>query len=141
RSCPAQLRERVTHVASRGAFAIEVLGWEGAGALLEAGVLTDEGDLFSLTDQDLLAVALYRTKGGGRSENGRKLSANLQAAKSQPLWRVLVALSIRFVGPTAARALATEFVSMEAIQHAGVDWLADVDGVGQTIAEAVVEWF
>lgn len=141
RSCPAQLRERITHVASRGAFDIEVLGWEGAGALLEAGVLTDEGDLFSLTDQDLLAVDLYRTKGGGLSENGRKLLANLQAAKSQPLWRVLVALSIRFVGPTAARALATEFVSMDAIQDAGVDRLADVEGVGQTIAEAVVEWF
>lgn len=70
-----------------------------------------------------------------------KLFEEVQKAKSQPLWRVLVALSIRHVGPTAARALATEFGSMDRIRAASVSELAAVDGVGSTIAESVVEWF
>jgi DNA ligase (NAD+) len=73
--------------------------------------------------------------------NGARLVANLQAAKSQPLWRVLVALSIRHVGPTAARALAAHFMSMDAIRSASRDELAAVEGVGGVIADAVREWF
>lgn len=141
RSCPAQLRERVFHVAGRGAFDIEALGYEAATALLSAGVITDEGDLFTLTEDDLLRTALFTTKGGALSKNGRQLLANLDKAKSQPLWRVLVALSIRHVGPTAARALATEFGSLDAITAASTEQLAAVEGVGPTIAAAVTEWF
>jgi DNA ligase (NAD+) len=175
RSCPAQLRERLFHVAGRGAFDIEVLGYEAATALLTSGVLTDEGDLFGLTEDDLLRVELFRTKAGALSANGRKLLANLESAKDTALWRVLVALSIRHVGPTAARALAREFGSLDAIQEIAaaavsvpdgdepeatavveseaevgakkpraakvVDPLAEVDGVGPTIAAAVREWF
>ncbi|MEZ0384392.1 NAD-dependent DNA ligase LigA [Mycobacterium sp. pW045] len=141
RSCPAQLRERVFHVAGRGAFDIEALGYEAATALLGAGVITDEGDLFTLTEDDLLRTELFTTKGGALSKNGRQLLANLDKAKSQPLWRVLVALSIRHVGPTAARALATEFGSLEAITAASTEQLAAVEGVGPTIATAVTEWF
>jgi DNA ligase (NAD+) len=141
RSCPAQLWERLTHVGSRGAFDIEVFGGEGAAALLESKVLADEGGLFALTENDLLQVPLYTTKAGVLSANGAKLLENLDKAKTQPLWRVLVALSIRHVGPTAARALATHFESMDAIREASVEALSGVDGVGPTIAEAVVEWF
>jgi DNA ligase (NAD+) len=75
------------------------------------------------------------------SANGRRLLVNLEEAKRRPLWRVLVALSIRHVGPTAARALATEFHSMEAIRSASVEQLADVEGVGMTIAESIRRWF
>ena len=141
RSCPAQLRERVFHVAGRGAFDIEVLGYEAATALLEAGVIQDEGDLFSLTADDLMRTSLFTTKAGALSANGRRLLDNLDSSKTKPLWRVLVALSIRHVGPTAARALAGEFASLERIEAASVDELAAVDGVGGTIAAAVVEWF
>ncbi|MCW2747504.1 MAG: ligase LigA [Nocardioidaceae bacterium] len=152
RSCPSQLRERLTHVGGRGAFDIEVFGWEGATALLEAGVLVDEGGLFALTEADLMGVSLY-TRAAKKAEiaagagdrvlsaNGIALIKNLETAKSQPLWRVIVALSIRHVGPTAARALATHFASMAGIQAATIDELAGVEGVGPTIAEAVVEWF
>ncbi|MGA8988385.1 NAD-dependent DNA ligase LigA [Aeromicrobium sp.] len=152
RSCPSQLRERLTHVGGRGAFDIEVFGWEGATALLDAGVLTDEGGLFSLTEEQLLQVPLY-TRAAKKSElaagagnrvlsaNGTALLDNLQKAKTQPLWRVLVALSIRHVGPTAARALATHFATMDAIQAASLETLSTVDGVGPTIAEAMIEWF
>jgi len=141
RSCPAQLRERVFHVAGRGALDIEGLGYEAAIALLQAGVIADEGDLFTLTEDDLLRTELFRTKAGGLSANGARLLANLDKAKAAPLWRVLVALSIRHVGPTAARALATEFGSLDAITSASTEQLAAVEGVGQTIAAAVTEWF
>jgi DNA ligase (NAD+) len=141
RSCPAQLRERVFHVAGRGAFDIEGLGYEAGIALLQAGVITDEGDLFTLTEDDLLRTELFTVKGGEVSANGKRLLANLGMAKSQALWRVLVALSIRHVGPTAARALATEFGSLEAIEAATEEQLAATEGVGPTIAAAVIEWF
>jgi DNA ligase (NAD+) len=141
RACPAQLRERVFHVAGRGAFDIEGLGYEAAVALLQAGVIADEGDLFTLTEDDLLHTELFRTKAGELSANGKRLLANLDKAKAVPLWRVLVALSIRHVGPTAARALATEFGSLDAITSASTEQLAAVEGVGPTIAAAVTEWF
>jgi DNA ligase (NAD+) len=141
RSCPAQLRERIFHVAGRGAFDIEVLGYEAAVALLAAGVVRDEGDLFTLDEPKLLVVDLFRTKAGELSANGRKLLANLDSAKDRPLWRVLVALSIRHVGPTAAQALAREFRELQAIEAADEQALAAVDGVGPTIAAAVREWF
>ncbi|MDZ4268838.1 MAG: NAD-dependent DNA ligase LigA [Mycobacterium sp.] len=141
RTCPAQLRERVFHVAGRGAFDIEGLGYEAATALLQAGVITDEGDLFGITAEDLLRTELFTTKAGEVSANGKRLLANLDKAKYQPLWRVLVALSIRHVGPTAARALATEFGSLEAITAASEEQLAATEGVGPTIAAAVIDWF
>jgi DNA ligase (NAD+) len=141
RTCPAQLRERIFHVAGRGAFDIEALGYEGAIALLQAGVVEDEGTLFDLTADALRRVPLYTRKDGELSANGVKLLDNLQAAKDRPLWRVLVALSIRHVGPTAARALAQSMGSIERIRAATVDELAAVDGVGRVIAEAVLEWF
>ena len=140
-ACPAQLRERVFHVAGRGAFDIEGLGYEAAIALLKAQVIGDEGDLFGLTEEALLRTELFTTKSGALSANGRRLLANLDKAKKQPLWRVLVALSIRHVGPTAARALATEFGSLDAITSASTEQLAAVEGVGPTIAAAVTEWF
>ena len=141
RSCPAQLRERVFHVAGRGAFDIEGLGYEAAVALLQAGVITDEGDLFTIGSPDLLRTDLFKTKDGNLSANGKRLLVNLHEAKAKPLWRVLVAMSIRHVGPTAARALATEYGSLEAIMAASEEELSVVEGVGPTIAAAVTEWF
>jgi DNA ligase (NAD+) len=140
-SCPAQLRERVFHVAGRGALDIEGLGYEAAIALLKAHVIGDEGDLFGLSEDDLLRTELFTTKSGALSANGKRLLVNLDSAKKQPLWRMLVALSIRHVGPTAARALATEFGSLDAITSASTEQLAAVEGVGPTIAAAVTEWF
>jgi DNA ligase (NAD+) len=139
--CPAQLRERVFHVAGRSALDIEGLGYEAGVALLQAQVISSEGDLFSLTEDDLLRTELFRTKAGELSANGKRLLINLDNARAAPLWRVLVALSIRHVGPTAARALATEFGSLDAIVSASTEQLAAVEGVGATIAAAVTEWF
>jgi DNA ligase (NAD+) len=164
RTCPSQLRERITSVAGRGALDIEVLGWEGVVALLNAGVIVDEGDLFRLAPDPvtgdrsaarrlLLGVPLFtraakKTDPGDRvvdgktlSVNGERLIDNLDSARHQPLWRVLVALSIRHVGPTAARALAAHFRSMPRIRSASRDELAQTEGVGGVIADAVREWF
>jgi DNA ligase (NAD+) len=153
RTCPAQLRERIAGLAGRGAFDIEVLGWEGAVALLNAGVVTDEGDLFALTPEQLLTVPLFTraakktdpedkvVDGKTLSVNGVRLFDNFAKAQQQPLWRVLVALSIRHVGPTAARALASQFGSMDAIRAASREELAQAEGVGGVIADAVIEWF
>ncbi len=141
RRCPAQLRERVFHVASRNALDIEVLGYEAGAALLQSGAIADEGDLFGLTEEELLRTDLFRTKAGDLSANGRRLLANLDKAKTAALWRVLVALSIRHVGPTAARALAAAFGSLDAIAAATTEQLAAVEGVGTTIAAAVTDWF
>lgn len=145
--CPAQVRERVFHVAGRGAFDIEGLGYEAAVALLDAEVIENEGDLFGLDEIGVLKAPLFTRapkkgeEGPQLSANGQRLLANLATRKQVPLWRVLVALSIRHVGPTAARALATEFGSMEAIRSAPLEELAAAEGVGPTIAESVTEWF
>ncbi len=158
RFCPAQLRERIFHLAGRGALDIEVLGYKAATALLADKIIADEGDLFGLTADDLIGIPMFtraatkaeREAGAGErvlSANGERMLANLEAVKSQPLWRVLVGLSIRHVGPTAARALAAEFGSLDAIEQAatsgaeGEQRLAAVDGVGPTIAASLREWF
>lgn len=141
RRCPAQLRERLFHLAGRGAFDIEMLGMEGATDLLGAGVIVDEGDLFTLDAAALQRTGVYTTKSGAVSATGQRLLDHLDAARDQPLWRVLVALSIRHVGPTAARALAAGFGSLDAIARADEATLAATDGIGPTIAAGIIEWF
>jgi DNA ligase (NAD+) len=139
--CPAQLRERLFHLAGRGAFDIEVLGYEAVGALLDCGLVADEGDVFALTAERLETCSFFVVKQGTLSANATRLLANLAEVRTRPLWRILVALSIRHVGPTAARALAEEFGSVDAIEAASVDALAAVDGVGPTIAASLRDWF
>ena len=140
-ACPAQLRERLFYLASRSALDIEALGYEAVVALLNDHLVADEGDLFDLTDEKLAASPFFVNKAGGLKLVAHALIINLEEAKTRPLWRILVALSIRHVGPTAARALAEAFGSVDAIAAASPDALAIVDGVGPTIAASVVEWF
>ncbi len=146
-TCPSQLLDRVFHVAGRGAFDIEGLGSEAAYELLRAGVIEDEGDVFDLDRAALLETDLFTRapkkgeEGPQLSANGQKLLDNLEKSKQQPLWRVVVALSIRHVGPTAARALAAEFGAMEAIRTASLADIADAEQVGPTIAASVRDWF
>ena len=141
RSCPAQLRERIFYIGSRAALDIDVLGLEAAIAMLAGNIIEDEGDLFSLTEEKLVKSSFFTKKDGTAGKNVEKLLAALEEAKNRPLWRTVVALSIRHVGPTAAQALAARLGSMEAISRATVEELADIDGVGGVIAESIVEWF
>ena len=169
RSCPAQLTERLCYAASRSALDIDALGYEAAKALTNPGggvkpLLDSEASLFNLTVDDLREVMVLRERRVGESttvslepyfftkptrsnpvsvptKSALNLIVELGKAKEQPLWRVLVALSIRHVGPTAARALAAEFGSMGAIREAGKGRLSAVDGVGATIADSIISWF
>lgn len=140
-SCPAQLRERIYYIGSRAALDIDVLGYEATNALLNDHLIVDESDLFSLTERDLLKSEFFRKKDGSLGANAEKLIQALEGAKSRPLWRVIVALSIRHVGPTAAQALANNFGSIASISKATLEELSSVDGVGSVIAESIHEWF
>ena len=170
KSCPAQLRERIFFAAGRGAFDIDSLGYVAATALTqplppqEPPVRT-EADLFDLTIEQLLPlrtvvrdpdtglpktdpktgepkiVTFFANKQGEPKKNTETLLAELEKAKRAPLWRVLVALSIRHVGPVAARALAAEFRSLDRIFTAEEEELAAVEGVGPTIAASIREWY
>jgi len=168
-SCPAQLRERIAYIGSRAALDIEALGYVSASALTnpvepEVAPILSEADLFSLTMEKLLpikakvvdvdtglakkdaegndkVVDFFRKKNGEPSEVAIKLLANLEVAKTKPLWRLLVSLSIRHVGPVAARALADNFGSFRAIFEASQEQLAEVDGVGPTLAESITSWY
>jgi DNA ligase (NAD+) len=158
-SCPAQIIDRIAFIGSRGVLDVEVLGEKAAAALIEAGVLVNEAGLFDIGEDALKRAKLFtldvdeklgkaqREAGeeprlaGDLTRNGSKLLEELAKARTQPLWRVLLGLSIRHVGPTASRALAGSFGSMEAIRGATGAELADVEGVGPVIADAVKVWF
>jgi DNA ligase (NAD+) len=140
-SCPAQLVERIFYIGSRAALDIEILGYESAQALLKDKLVNDEADLFDLSEAKLSKCDFFLKKDGSLGANAAKLIAALENAKQKPLWRKLVALSIRHVGPTAAQALANEFKSIKAIKSASEEQLAKVDGVGEIIAAAIIEWF
>ncbi|GAA1456161.1 NAD-dependent DNA ligase LigA [Nocardiopsis exhalans] len=170
RSCPGQLRERVAFIAGRKALDIEALGYVAATALTQPlepaeAPLCDEGDLFDLTVEQLLpirthvldpdttepktdpktgepkVVSFFANMKGEPKKTVEKLFEQLEEAKKKPLWRVLVSLSIRHVGPRAAEDLARHFRSMDAIRNATEEELASVDGVGPTIARSIHEWF
>ena len=140
-SCPAQVVERLFYIGSRSALDIDVLGYEAAAALLADKLVVDEADLFALTVKDLAKSDFFTKKDGSLSVIAERFVAGLELAKTRPLWRILVALSIRHVGPTSAQALANEFGSIANIQKASAEQLANIEGVGQIMAEAIIEWF
>lgn len=143
-SCPAQLIERLFYIGSRSALDIEGLGQKAAAALVDEGLLTSEADLFNLRPSSLEKSSFFTKSVAGDLQlnvAAEKLLAQLQVAKSRPLWRILVALSIRHVGPTAAQALATHFKSIEAIATSEAAELAELDGIGEAIALSIKEWF
>ncbi|MFD0541306.1 NAD-dependent DNA ligase LigA [Actinomadura luteofluorescens] len=170
RSCPGQLRERLFYLASRKVLDIEALGYVAATALTQPLEPSDppvknEGDLFHITVDQLLpirslvldqrtgttktdpktgepkVVSFFANKEGEPKKTVEILFEELEKAKRQPLWRVLVALSIRHVGPSAAQDLAREMRSLDAIAEASEEELAAVDGVGPTIAASIKKWF
>ena len=169
RSCPAQLRERIAYIGSRSALDIEALGYVSATALTQplaplSPALASEADLFSLTLEQLLPIKalvldsdtglpkhdatgqpkvadFFAKKDGSPAEVALKLLANLEEAKTKPLWRILVSLSIRHVGPVAARALCDQFGSLDAIFGASTEELSSVEGVGQTLAQSIQDWY
>ena len=143
KSCPAQLRERIAYIGSRGVLDIEALGEVAADALTRSAagpaILTSEAAIFDLT-LELLTDDLFKKKDGTPSETALKLLRNLEEAKSRPLWRILTALGIRHVGPVAARSLTSHFGSLDAIFSATEEELSQVEGVGATLATSIKDW-
>ena len=139
-SCPAQLRERIAFIGSRGVLDIEALG-EVTAIELTKDILKTDAELFALTQEQLMESDYFKKKDGSPAEVTTKLLKNLEEAKTRPLWRILVALNIRHVGPVASRALASKFGSLEAIFNAKKEELEAVDGVGTIIADSLIEWF
>ena len=168
-SCPAQLRERIAYIGSRSVLDIEALGYVSATALTQPlepakAPIQSEADLFDLTLEKLLPIRAYvldpdtglakhdsdgtpkvvdffRKKDGTPAEVALKLLSNLEDAKTKELWRIMVALSIRHVGPVAARALCDHFGSLAAIFDASESALAEVEGVGPTLAKSILDWW
>jgi DNA ligase (NAD+) len=140
-SCPAQLVERLFYIGSRSALDIDVLGYEAAAALLADGLVKDEGDLFELTKEKLEKSDFFKRKDGKESKIIERLEKGLIVAKDRPLWRVLVALSIRHIGPVSAKALVKKFGSIKAIEKASIEELSETESVGSIVAESIKEWF
>jgi DNA ligase (NAD+) len=132
--CPAQRVQRIAHYASRSAMDIEGLGEERVFQLVGAGLIKDAADLYDLTEEQLVALERFGTL------SAANLVGAIDASKAKPLSRLLVALGIRHVGPTGARAVARAFGNLEAIERAGADELAAVDGVGAVIAASLAEF-
>ncbi|MFM1973158.1 MAG: hypothetical protein RLZZ345_242 [Actinomycetota bacterium] len=143
KSCPAQLRERIAYIGSRGVLDIEALGDVAADALTRSengkAILTSEAGIFSLTIEQL-TDELFKKKDGTPSEAALKLLRNLEEAKTRPLWRILTSLGIRHVGPVAARSLSNHFGSLDSIFSATTDELSQVEGVGATLAASIKDW-
>ena len=142
RSCPAQLRGRLEHLGSRAVLDIEGLGEKAARALIDDRIITDEGDLFSLTEEQLRNSGFF-VRGTNRdlAENAKLLLDQIDRARTKPLWRIVSALSMRHIGPPTAQALTRKFHSIDELSKASVEELSQVEGIGQTIAQSVVEWF
>ena len=140
-SCPAQLVERLFYIGSRSALDIDVLGYEAAAALLADGLVKDEGDLFALTKEKLETSDFFKRKDGKESKIIERLEKGLLLAKDRPLWRVIVALSIRHIGPVSAKALVNKFGSIDAIKNASIEELSKTESVGNIVAESIKEWF
>ena len=134
-SCPHQRDQRIIYFASRGAMDIEGLGERTVMQLSDAGLVTDPGDVYSLTVDQLLTL-----EGFGRI-SAEKLLESIEGSKTRPLPRILTALGIKHLGPSAAEALAARFGTLDAIMSAADDTLATVDGVGDVIARSISSWF
>ena len=147
RSCPAQLRERLIHLSSRQGLDIEGLGEKAVDAILAAGLVADEGDVFGLTADHLLTCPLFQTRSKAKgappvlSKTGEKLLEQLQAAKTKPFDRYLVALNIRHIGRGVAPVVAAHYPTIDALAGATEADLSQIDGVGPTLAASIVEWF
>jgi DNA ligase (NAD+) len=135
--CPGKLDRAIAHFVGRGAMDIESLGEKIVSQLIDAGLIADVADLYSLNKGELLTLEKFAEK------KAQKLIDAIEASKQQPLYRLIIGLGIRHVGDVAARALADHFGSIDALTLAVVespDELQNIEGVGPTIAQSIVEW-
>ncbi len=133
--CPPLLLGRIEHFISRKAMNINSLGPETVDALYRTGLIADAADLYGLTEEQLLTIE------GGGCEMARRIIQSIDESRSVPFERVLFAIGIRFVGEIAAKALARNFGSMEAVRNASLESLLAINGIGEVIARSVITFF
>ena len=133
--CPPLLLGRIEHFISRKAMNINSLGPETVDALYRTGLIADAADLYALTEEQLLTIE------GGGCEMARRIIQSIDESRSVPFERVLFAIGIRFVGEIAAKALARNFGSMEAVRNASLESLLAINGIGEVIARSVITFF
>jgi len=133
--CPSRSWKRIEHFASKAALDIEGLGEKNVIALLDAGLIKDQADIYTLKAEDVIKLERFA------EVSANKLVAAIQAKKRPSLARFVYGLGIRHIGTQTAIDLANHFRSLEALSQAKIDELADVEGIGEVVAESVVEWF
>ncbi len=133
--CPEQRVQKIVHFAGRGSMDIEGLGEERVRQFVDAGLLLDAGDIYSLTVEQLVPLERMAHK------SAENLVAGIDASRSRGLASVLVGLGIRHFGPTAAQAVARALGTLDRVEAASVEELTAVDGVGRVIAESVQCFF
>lgn len=134
-SCPTRAWRRIEHFASKGALDIEGLGEKNVIALLNGGLIQDVADIYNLTAEQVVALDRFATL------SANKLVQAIQAKKTPPLARFIYGLGIRHIGTQTANDLARHFRTLDALQVATIDDLAALEGIGEIVAESVVEYF
>jgi DNA ligase (NAD+) len=134
-NCPQQRDQRIIYFVSRGAMDIDGFGEQTVIQLSDVGILSDAGDIYSLTVEQLLTLEGFAQKGA------EKLIVAIDASKTRPLPKLLTALGIKHLGPSASEALAIAFGNLDDIMNATEDDLATVDGVGGVIARSLISWY
>ena len=134
-ACPAQLARKIEHFASRRAMDIEGLGEKQADLFVQKGLVHDVADLYYLDPKKLLEL-----EGFGEKKVQNLLSA-IEASKDRPLWRLINALGIKFVGEEVAKILAERYHSIDALMNASEEELQSIPGIGPKIAKSIVDWF
>ncbi len=133
--CPAQVKERIRHFAQRNAMDIEGLGEAMVNQLVDARLIKDYGDIYSLTVEKVVALERMGEK------SAQNLIEAIQASKAKPLSRLVFALGIRHVGSRAALLLAEEFQSFDALADATLEQIEAIPAIGPTIAQSAAEFF
>lgn len=134
-ACPSRAWKRIEHFASKAALDIEGLGEKNVIALMNAGFVKDQADIYTLKAKDLLRLERFA------EVSANKLVIAIQAKKQPPLGRFIYGLGIRHIGAQTAIDLANHFRTLETLEEATIEELSGIEGVGEVVAESVVEWF
>jgi DNA ligase (NAD+) len=134
-ACPSRAWKRIEHFASKAALDIEGLGEKNVISLINAGLVKDPADIYTLKAETIIELERFA------EISANKLVAAIQAKKTPPLSRFVYGLGVRHIGVQTAVDLANHFRSLEAVSQATIDELAEVEGVGEVVAESAVEWF
>lgn len=133
--CSAQIQEGLTHFASRNAMNIDGMGPRVVGQLLKAGYIKDVASIYRITVEQLLTLDKFQEK------SAVKLIDAINSSKENSLERLLFGLGIRMVGAKAARLIAEKFRTLSAVSEASVEDIANINGIGHTIAQSIVQYF